>query len=95
AELRRGVTRRTTHVVFGRALLAKAGLTKFGDAEIERRVKAERDAGRALISENGFLRLLGLMKAPEASSLSRQSLVDQSRLAGDDLDMLSLFDAFE
>ncbi|WP_292572599.1 tetratricopeptide repeat protein [Mesorhizobium sp.] len=93
AELRRGVTRRTTHVVFGRALLAKA--TKTGDAEIERRVKAERDAGRTLISENGFLRLLGLMKAPEASSLSRQSLVDQSRLAGDDLDMLSLFDAFE
>ncbi|OHV73808.1 O-linked GlcNAc transferase [Mesorhizobium sp. LCM 4576] len=93
AELRRGVTRRTTHVVFGRALLAKAA--KSGDVEIERRVKAEREAGRQLLSENGFLRLLGLMKAPDASSLSRQSLVDQSRLAGDDLDMLSLFDAFE
>ncbi|TIV15481.1 MAG: O-linked GlcNAc transferase, partial [Mesorhizobium sp.] len=92
AELRRGVTRRTTHVVFGRALLAKA---KSGDAEIERRAKAEREAGRQLISENGFLRLLGLMKAPDASSLSRQSLIDQSRLAGGDLDMLSLFDAFE
>ncbi|TIP56012.1 MAG: O-linked GlcNAc transferase, partial [Mesorhizobium sp.] len=37
AELRRGVTRRTSHVVFGRALLAKA---KSGDAEIERRAKA-------------------------------------------------------
>ncbi|TPI19922.1 tetratricopeptide repeat protein [Mesorhizobium sp. B4-1-1] len=93
AELRRGVTRRTTHVVFGRALLAKA--TKAGDVEIERRAKAEREAGRALVSENGFLRLLGLMRAPEASSLSRQSLIDQSRLSGDDLDMLSLFDAFE
>ncbi|TPI36171.1 tetratricopeptide repeat protein [Mesorhizobium sp. B3-1-6] len=95
AELRRGVTRRTTHVVFGRALLAKAGLTRTGDAEIERRVATERAAGRILISENGFLRLLGLMKAPETSSLSRQSLIDQSRLAGGDLDMLSLFDAFE
>ena len=93
AELRRGVTRRTTNIVFGRALLAKA--TKTGDAEIERRAKSERQAGRQLASENGFLRLLGLMKAPDASSLSRQSLIDQSRLAGDDLDMLSLFDAFE
>ena len=95
AELRRGVTRRTSHVVFGRALLAKAVMSRTGDAEIERRAKAERDAGRALASENGFLRLLGLMKAPEASSLSRQSLIDQSRLTADDLDLLSLFDAFE
>jgi len=94
-QLRRGITRRTTHVVFGRTLLAKAGLAKNGDAEIERRVAAERAAGRILISENGFLRLLGLMKAPEASSLSRQSLIDQSRLPGADLDLLSLFDAFE
>ena len=94
-QLRRGVTRRTTHVVFGRTFLAKAGLTKNGDAEIERRVAAQRAAGRTLISENGFLRLLGLMKAPEASSLSRQSLIEQSRLSGTDLDLLSLFDAFE
>ncbi|TRC77402.1 tetratricopeptide repeat protein [Mesorhizobium sp. WSM4307] len=94
-QLRRGITRRTTHVVFGRTLLAKAGLTKSGDAGIERRVAAERAAGRTLISENGFLRLLGLMKAPEASSLSRQSLIEQSRLSGADLDLLSLFDAFE
>ncbi|MER9655039.1 tetratricopeptide repeat protein [Mesorhizobium sp. M0152] len=99
-QLRRGVTRRTTHVVFGRGLLvkaglAKAGLTKNGDVEIERRVSAARAAGHKLISENGFLRLLGLMKTPEASSLSRQSLIDQSRLSGADLDLLSLFDAFE
>ncbi|MER8763532.1 MULTISPECIES: tetratricopeptide repeat protein [unclassified Mesorhizobium] len=89
-QLRRGVTRRTTHVVLGRKLLAKAG-----DGEIERRAAAERAAGRKLVSENGFLRLLGLMKAPEASALSRQSLIDQSRLTGEDLDLLSLFDAFE
>ncbi|TIW88304.1 MAG: tetratricopeptide repeat protein, partial [Mesorhizobium sp.] len=85
----------TTHVVFGRTLLAKAALTKNGDAEIECRVAAERAAGHKLLSENGFLRLLGLMKAPEASSLSRQSLIEQSRLSGGDLDLLSLFDAFE
>ncbi|MER9407025.1 tetratricopeptide repeat protein [Mesorhizobium caraganae] len=94
-QLRRGVTRRTSHVVFGRTLLAKASMAKAGDAEVERRVAAERAAGRTLLSENGFLRLLGLMKAPEASSLSRQSLIDQSKLSGADLDLLSLFDAFE
>ncbi|AMX94063.1 tetratricopeptide repeat protein [Mesorhizobium ciceri] len=94
-QLRRGVTRRTTHVVCGRTLLAKAGLSRNGDAEIERRVAAERAAGHKLLSENGFLRLLGLMKAPEASSLSRQSLIEQSRLSGAELDLLSLFDAFE
>lgn len=94
-QLRRGVTRRTSHVVFGRTLLAKAGMAKTGDTEIERRVSAERAAGRTLLSENGFLRLLGLIKAPETSSLSRQSLIDQSKLSGADLDLLSLFDAFE
>lgn len=94
-QLRRGVTRRTTHVVFGRTLLSKAGTARSGDAEIERRVAAERAAGRTPVSENGFLRLLGLMNAPEASSLSRQSLIEQSRLSGADLDLLSLFDAFE
>ncbi|TJX05210.1 MAG: O-linked GlcNAc transferase, partial [Mesorhizobium sp.] len=36
-QLRRGVNRRTSHVVFGRTLLAKAG-----DADIERRVADER-----------------------------------------------------
>ncbi len=94
-QIRRGVTRRTTHVVFGRTLLAKAGLMKNGDAEIERRVAAERASGHKLLSENGFLHLLGLMNAPEASSLSRQSLIEQSWLSGADLDMLSLFDTFE
>lgn len=94
-QLRRGVTRRTSHVVFGRTLLAKAGMAKAGDVEIERRVSAERAAGRTLLSENGFLRLLGLMRAPDASSLSRQSLIDQSKLSGADVDLLSLFDAFE
>ncbi|MBZ9678646.1 tetratricopeptide repeat protein [Mesorhizobium sp. ES1-1] len=94
-ELRRGVVRRTTHVVFGRTLLAKAGTARSNDTAIERRVAAERAAGRTPVSENGFLRLLGLMKAPEASSLSRQSLIEQSRLSGADLDLLSLFDAFE
>ncbi|HEV7318680.1 MAG TPA: tetratricopeptide repeat protein [Ensifer sp.] len=88
--LRRGVTRQTTYLVFGRGLLAKAS-----DAEIEARFDAERAAGRWLVSENGFLRLLGLMSVPAPSALTRQSLIDQSRLPASVFDLLALFDAFE
>ncbi|NUS69523.1 MAG: O-linked GlcNAc transferase, partial [Ensifer adhaerens] len=52
--VRRGVTRQTTYLVFGRSLLAKSS-----EAEIEARFDAEHSSGRWLISENGFLRLLG------------------------------------
>ncbi|MDK1492678.1 tetratricopeptide repeat protein [Sinorhizobium sp. 7-81] len=88
--LRRGITRQTSHLVFGRSLLSKAS-----EAEIEARFDAEIGQNRRPLSENGFLRLLGLMTAPEASALSRQSLLDQSRLAARTFDLLSLFDAFE
>ena len=88
--LTRGVTRRTSHIVFGRLLLAKAI-----DSEIEVRVDELRKAGRHLLSENGFLRLLGLAKVPEASTLPAQSLLDQSRLDKKAFELLSLFDAFE
>lgn len=89
-QLRHAVTRRTSHAVFGRTLLGKAS-----EAEIEARFEAERGAGRSVLSENGFLRLLGLMEAPEASAVTRQSLLDQSRLSPRDFALLSLFDAFE
>jgi len=88
--LRSSVTRRTTHVVFGRKLLARPS-----DAEIEGRVAAEKKAGRRLLSENGFLRLLGLRQFPEASAMTQAMLLDQSKLAEHDFEMLSLFDAFE
>ncbi|WDZ81163.1 tetratricopeptide repeat protein (plasmid) [Ensifer adhaerens] len=88
--LRRGVTRQTTYLVFGRGLLAKSS-----EAEIEARFDAEHAAGRWLVSENGFLRLLGLMSVPAASALTRQSLIDQARLSPRTFDLLSLFDAFE
>ncbi|HEV7306582.1 tetratricopeptide repeat protein [Ensifer sp.] len=88
--LRRGITRQTTYLVFGRGLLAKSGET-----EIEARFDAERAAGRWLISENGFLRLLGLMPVPTASALTRQSLIEQAKLSPRVFDLLSLFDAFE
>ena len=89
-QLRRGVTRRTDHVVFGRTLLEKAS-----EAEIEARFDAEAKAGRRPMSENGFLRLLGLTRAPEAPAMTGQALMEQSRLSPRVFALLSLFDAFE
>lgn len=88
--LRRGVTRRTSHLVFGRGLLAN-----LSEAEIEARFDTETSHGRCFLSENGFLRLLGLMTSPVTSALTRQALIDQSRLSPRSFDFLSLFDAFE
>lgn len=88
--LRRGVTRQTAFVVFGRGLLAKAT-----EAEIQARFEREAGEGRRLLSENGLLRLLGLATASETSALTRQSLIDQSSLPPHLFDLLSLFDAFE
>ncbi|MEQ1768319.1 MAG: tetratricopeptide repeat protein [Devosia sp.] len=88
--LRRGITRQTRRVVLGRKLL-----DKLSEAEIEARIDALHDAGLQLISENGFLRWLHLMETPERSAMSRQSLLDQSKLGADTFDRLALFDAFE
>jgi tetratricopeptide (TPR) repeat protein len=52
-------------------------------------------AGRAVLSENGFLRLLGAMEAQPVSGVSRQAVLDQSKLSHRDFDLLCLFDAFE
>jgi tetratricopeptide (TPR) repeat protein len=89
-QLRRGVTRSTAHVVFGRTLLDKAS-----EAEIEARFDAEVRAGRLPLSENGFLRLLGLTNAPAASGITGQALIGQSQLPPRAFALLSLFDAFE
>jgi tetratricopeptide (TPR) repeat protein len=88
--LHRGVTRSTSHVVFGRNLLKKTD-----DEAIETRVDAARGGGRKLISERAFLRRLGLSEPPQGASLTAQSITDQSKLAPRDLELLSLFDAFE
>lgn len=77
-------------MVFGRGLLAKAS-----EAEIEARYDAETDRNRRALSENGFLRLLGLAASPATSALTRQSVIDQSQLPPRVFDLLSLFDAFE
>jgi tetratricopeptide (TPR) repeat protein len=88
--LRRGTSRRTTHAVFGRTLLGRAG-----DAKIAAIAAAEQRAGRELLSENGFLRRLALLPSAGTAQLSRARLLEQSRLPAAELDLLALFDAFE
>lgn len=87
--LRGAGARNLTHLVFGRPLLSR--LTA---EELERRAEASRAEGTGLLSENGFRRHLGLIGTVEGA-VSRQSLIDQSRLDGQTIDMLALFDAFE
>jgi tetratricopeptide (TPR) repeat protein len=87
--LQRGVTRQTTHLVIGRRLLAAP------ERSVASRLDAQRAAGRRLLSENAFLRWLGLLEAPGRGELTTQTLIDRSRLAARDLDLLAAFDAFE
>lgn len=89
-QLRRGVTRRTGEVVFGRRLLDRAGA-----GEIGLRYDAVVAGGHEPLSENGFLRLLGLLQPQGEAQLSRVSLIDQSGLDPRDGALLALFDAFE
>jgi tetratricopeptide (TPR) repeat protein len=90
-ELQHGITRRTSHIVFGRALLDKVG-----EAKLEARFDMADGAERVLFSENGFLRELGLLPpAPQTGGLARQAVIEQSKLPARAFDLLSLFDAFE
>jgi len=89
-QLRRGATRQTSQVVFGRKLLEISD-----DAEIEAKRRTVIAAGVEPISENGFLRALGIMKRAETATLTRQSLLEQSGLSAETFDLLALFDAFE
>lgn len=88
--LHRSITRGTTSVVFGRTLLSRQG-----EGEIEHRVELARESQAHLLSENGFLRVLGSIPKSPPANISRQSMLDQSRLSGETLDLLTLFDAFE
>jgi tetratricopeptide (TPR) repeat protein len=88
--LQRNTSRRTTHAVFGRRLLERRD-----EATVAPRIAAERRTGRTCLSENGFLRMLGLLAPPQGAALERVSLIEQSGLAPEVLDALALFDAFE
>lgn len=88
--LRRGVTRRTTHVVFGRTLLEATGRS-----EIEARYDAAVAAGRQAIGETRFLRLLDIVPTPPATGIATSALLAQSCLEARTVALLALFDAFE
>jgi tetratricopeptide (TPR) repeat protein len=90
AVLRGGSARNVTHLVFGRSLL-----DRLEPEEIGKRLDTTRKAGVIALSENGFRRALGLISAPADAGVPRQSLIEQSKLGGRDLDLLALFDAFE
>lgn len=89
-KLRRGLTRGTTHAVFGRTLASRRP-----EAEIEARYDAAVASKKQLLSENGFLRALGLIPIVDGAELTRRQLVEQGKLGERDLDLLTLFDAFE
>jgi tetratricopeptide (TPR) repeat protein len=89
-QLRRGVGRRTTDVVLGRRLIATADGKTIAD-----RVEAERAAGRQVMSEGTFLRLVGSLPEPDGGDIPRGALLDQSGLSAREFDLLALADAFE
>jgi tetratricopeptide (TPR) repeat protein len=88
--LHRTMTRGTTAVVLGRKLLASRS-----QEFIEQSCAKARENNVPLLSENGFLRLLRSLPPVPTANISRQSMLDQSRLDGNTLDLLALFDAFE
>ncbi|WP_136659459.1 tetratricopeptide repeat protein [Nitratireductor sp. XY-223] len=88
--LRRGVGRDTKRAVVGRQMLAR-----YDRAEIERRITEARRPSLHLMSENAFLRILvDEVKTVEPGTIDRSTLIEQSKLAGSDLDLLLLFDTF-
>lgn len=88
--LRSGAARSLTHIVFGRSLL-----DRLSAEDLEARAGKARASGAVLLSENGFRRELGLIRRAQDATVSRSALIGQSRLDGQTVDMLSLFDAFE
>jgi tetratricopeptide (TPR) repeat protein len=88
--LHRGITRKTTAVVFGRTLLVRKDAV-----EIENRLRAAREADLPVLSESGLLRALGSRPRVKPGDMSRQTLIDQSRVAEPVFDLLALFDCFE
>jgi tetratricopeptide (TPR) repeat protein len=88
--LRAGVARNVDNAVFGRTLPLR-----MDPAAIEKRLDAMRSGGAVALSENGFRRKLGLIRRDADAAVSRQSLIEQSRLDGRTLDLLTLFDCFE
>jgi hypothetical protein len=87
--LHRGTTRATTHAVFGHKLLCR-----LDDPAIVERIAAERDAGRVIVSEAGFLRRLRGEDDVAEGGEGLPGLSATSGLTLADLGFLAAFDAF-
>jgi tetratricopeptide (TPR) repeat protein len=91
ARLRRGLTRQTKLLVFGRR-----ALSMLSDEAIEKRFDAATKARVKMVSENGFRRLLGLIDASATNAdMTRASFAVQTDIDSRTLELLTLFDAFE
>lgn len=90
ARLRRGLTRQTKVLVFGRR-----ALDMMAEARLTARYAQAKAAGVHILSENGFRRLLGLIDTPPNADMSRASFAEQTGLDPETLDLLALFDCFE
>jgi tetratricopeptide (TPR) repeat protein len=91
ARLRRGLTRQTKLLVFGRR-----ALSILTDEAIEKRYDAAEKAKVTMVSENGFRRILGLLDSAAGNAdMPRSSFATQTDLDARVLDLLTLFDAFE
>lgn len=89
--LRRGLSRRTDILVFGHR-----AFHSWRPDRILSRLEECKTVGAHPISENAFLRLLGLRGDSKVlRQLSRQAMIDQSGLSSEAFDVLVLFDAFD
>ena len=90
--VRRGLSRRTTHVVLGHDAV---GLL---DGErLQKRLQAAQRSGAVPLSENAFLRMAGLLDENDGlnRALPEDALVTQAGLDGKTAELLALFDIVE
>jgi tetratricopeptide (TPR) repeat protein len=77
------------------AVFCRSLLSRLDPSMIESRVAEARAHVGNVRSENGLMRLMDVLPKPDAGGMPRQSLLDQSGLGANTLDLLILFDAFE
>jgi Tfp pilus assembly protein PilF len=90
--VRRGLSRRTDLLVIGHGALRQAA-----DGRLQDKLERAKAAGAPCLSENAFLRELGLLPAlaPQAGAMPLEDLPAQAGLAGDRVELLVLFDVIQ
>jgi tetratricopeptide (TPR) repeat protein len=90
AKLRRGISRGTDVVVVGHK-----AVESWPPGRISARIAEAKAVGASLVSENGFLRRLGLLcEAEDLRQLTKETVLGQSGLDAAVFELLVLFDAF-